>query len=245
MKRGFTLLEVVIALAVLAVSLFVLVDAQGVAVVQTLESRRILVGTWLAQEKMAEVQFRVEKEGFGVSDINEEGDFSTLGADGQFGDGVDLGDDYDDYRWAYTVREVDLQMGDISGSSDQLQAAGFGPSQESMDRAQDNGVETPDLSNFVSADQLTQMLSPYLREVRVVVWWGEDDPPDDAACEDCVELVTHFINPTGQVFSSGGSSDESSSSSGSSGGSTSGGSGASSAGAAGGVKGPVKAGGRK
>ena len=47
------------------------------------------------------------------------------------------------------------------------------------------------------------MLKPYIREVRVLIWWGEE-PEEGADCEDCIELVTHVANPTGEVIAGAG-----------------------------------------
>ena len=71
-----------------------------------------------------------------------------------------------------------------------------------------------------------------------MVWWG-DDPGDEEgqSCENCVELVTHVFNPSGQVVDSSGSSSSDEEGSGSSGGSASGGSNSSSGGGKGGSKG--------
>ena len=46
--------------------------------------------------------------------------------------------------------------------------------------------------------ELTEMLAPFIREVRVVVWWG--DSMDEAEERgDQVVLTGHVINPTGVV----------------------------------------------
>ncbi|MFZ5481025.1 MAG: hypothetical protein ACOZNI_29960, partial [Myxococcota bacterium] len=125
-----------------------------------------------------------------------------------FGEDVDFGDAFEEYKWAYTIREVDLQIGDMSGLADQLGAAGYGPSEEEQAAASDAGQETPetrDLSDMgVSPDMVSDMLKPYIREVRVLVWWGEDEPDLEEGCEDCIELVSHVINPTGVVTPFGG-----------------------------------------
>lgn len=202
-RKGFTLLEVVIALAILAVSLLVLVDAQSGSVLSTVESQKILTGTWLAQEKMAEASLRVEKDGFTSADVDEEGDFADLGASGELGEGVDFGNEFAEYKWAYTIRKVDIQLGDVSGAAEQLEASGYGMTEEEKAAREEAGssAETPDQRDLgdlgFSPDMISDMLRPYIREVRVVVWWSDEEPDLEEGCEQCVELVSHVINPSG------------------------------------------------
>ncbi|MBI4774927.1 MAG: type II secretion system minor pseudopilin GspI [Deltaproteobacteria bacterium] len=55
-SRGFTLLEVMVALAVLAIALTAVVKNQGDAADALGEARLRLRAAWLAQDKMAELQ---------------------------------------------------------------------------------------------------------------------------------------------------------------------------------------------
>lgn len=205
-RRGFTLLEVVIALAILAVSLFVLVDSQATAVLMTVDAEKTLTGTYLAQEKMSEAMLRLEEEGFKEGDIDEEGNFEDFGANDALGEGADFGDSFADYHWAYTIREVDLQVGDITQAAEQLGGAGFGSTDENGES------QAPDQRTLTDAgfqpDMLSEMLRPYIREIRVLVWWGEEEPDLEEGCEACIELVTHVINPSGQIIPSDGSTDD-------------------------------------
>lgn len=211
MRRAFTLLEVIIAIAILAVALLVLVDTQAGAVFQTMDAQRDLVMTQLAQEKMAEVQMRVESEGFSDAEVNEEGTFEDFGINGEYGEGVELNGAFEDYSWAYTVRPVELAMGDMSGAMDQVTAAFGGESADASTEDQASENITSMASSFLTGDSLTDLLSPYIREARVLVWFGKEALNEDG-CQNCVEVTTHFINPSGKVFSSESSSTEESSS---------------------------------
>lgn len=195
MKRAFTVLEVVVALAVLTVSLLVLIDNQATSVLMTSEAERLLVATQLAREKMAEVQLLVETEGFGDQDLEEEGDFRAW-ADAFEGVNV-AADAFEDYRYAWTVREIDLGVvADLAGAAEDI--AGTGYWGEEGSQADFGGA--PDLSALgVQPEMITDMLGKFIREVRVVVWWGENEDEVDQ-----VELVTHVINPSGQVIPGAG-----------------------------------------
>ena len=203
-RTGFTILEILVALGILSVAMMVMVETQGGAVNATLDSDRYLVATTLAQEKLAEAQLRLEREGYSPTDINEEGDFNDFGE--AFG-GVEV--DYSEFKWAYTIRQVDMQLGDIGNSLSTLQEAGLGPppaegSSSPTSSSKFGGDATAgspaDALSGMPTDMLGEMLSPYLREVRVAVWWGPDSEFEDPdGCVSCVQIVTHLINPSGKL----------------------------------------------
>ena len=192
---GFTLLEVVSALAILAVSLFGLVDAEAGAVLMTVEAEKMLTGTYLAQEKISEAMLRLEREGFKDGDIDEEGDFSDFGVSDAMSGGADVGAAFADYKWAYTIREVDIQVGDIAETATELQSSGYGQ----QDGATDTDT-TSAAAAMIPTDMLSDMIKPYIREIRVLVWWGDEEPDLEEGCESCIELVTDVINPSGQII---------------------------------------------
>ncbi len=196
-RAGFTLVEIMVALAILAIAMTVLVETQGGAVLATLESERYLIGTTLAEEKLAEVQFRLEREGFSQSDIDEAGDFSEYAA--SFGGTLNTDDiDFSEYQWAYTIREVDFALGDIQGAMGQMQEEGLVPASESSEGGEAGAGA--DMSSMLPTDQISEMLAPYVREVRVLVWWGPDEEfASEDGCMSCVEITTHLVNPSGQL----------------------------------------------
>ncbi len=195
MRRAFTLLEVVIALAILAVGLTVLVSSQASSVLMTNETDRIRVATLLAQEKMNEALLRLEAEGWGTQDIEEEGNFSDFGEEDFRGDqtgDMDVGDAFEDMHWAYTIREIEMDMPDLSGAVDTLGGSGYFP--EAAEQNAQPSLDESMVSSFLSPDMISSQLSPYIREVRVLVWWGDNEDETDQ-----VELLTHAINPSGQI----------------------------------------------
>ena len=207
-RAGFTLIEIVISLAILAVSLAVLVESEASAVVLTVDAERTLTATTLAEQTLAEVLLQLEIDGISESDQYGEGEYADFGEDGKFGQEADFTGEYDEYSYAWTVRKVDMQLGDASEAISDLQEMGVSPTSESTSEdAMDPGM----LSAFISPEMLNEMLSPWMREVRVVVWWGEPegDLEDELTCENCVELVSHVFNQSGQVIDSDGESVES------------------------------------
>lgn len=199
-RAGFTLLEVMVALGILTISLLVLVDTQGLAVLMTREARLMETGTELADEKMKELMLTLEREGWSSADVEEEGDFEDFGEEEFRGDGlqVDMADELADFHFAYTVRRIELDLptnlGDVAGQLGDANYGSFGTAQE--EGADFGGM--PDMSGFIQPEMLTEYLSDYIREVRVVVWWGDNEDGTDQ-----VELVHHVINPSGAVASAG------------------------------------------
>jgi prepilin-type N-terminal cleavage/methylation domain-containing protein len=203
-RKGFTLLEVVIALGILAVGMTVLLQTQATAVVMTSEAEKVRVGTLLAQEKMAECQLYVEKNGFSTNDVDDDGDFKDFGAEDFRADAgdIDMGDALENYRWAYTIRQIELTMPeDLTGTaSDLLDQGYFGTTAQEQVASSETDTESLDLGDLgLSSDMVTDQLSNYMREVRVMVWWS-DEQDDEGNYLDSVELVTHVINPSGFVI---------------------------------------------
>lgn len=195
-RRGFSLLEVMIALAILTTSLVILVETQSSAVLLTNEAEKTITATDLAQMKLTEALLRVEEEGFGVADVYESGEFDDLGDEVL---DVEYGRELEEFHWEYGISEIDIDsMGDIASAASTAQSVmggGDGAEAASGGAAGSPAMDALGALGF-GPEQITTMLGPYIREVRVRVWWGEDS---DQAEEDGSEIVitTHVINPTG------------------------------------------------
>lgn len=209
-RRGFSLLEVMVALAILVVSLVILVDTQSNAVVMTREAERVITATDLARSKLTEALLYLEEEGFQDDQVHEHGDFDDWGDDLLT---IEIGDELEDFHWEWWITEVDLELaGDIAGMMGGLAGeAGADGALEGLGSLLPGGIPggaagaaadaaqaAGGLGAFLSPDMITDLLAPYVREVRVRVWWGENS---DKAAErgDEVVIVTHQANPRGIV----------------------------------------------
>ncbi len=85
-RRGFTLLEVMIAMAVLAIALVAVFRSQSQSVSMVAESHFLTTASLLAQGKMAEMERKRPEEL-----INDSGDFAT---------------DFADYSWRVEVKDT-------------------------------------------------------------------------------------------------------------------------------------------
>jgi general secretion pathway protein I len=77
--RGFTLLEVMVALAVLALALTATSDVVGGALRNHVRARQVEVATMLARGRLAEAEAKNEEEGFRDFDQRETGTFEEEG----------------------------------------------------------------------------------------------------------------------------------------------------------------------
>lgn len=116
-SRGFTLLEVMIALAILALSLTMLLRSATRSILAGEESHYLTVVTELARHKMSDLEDQLRKDGFAETDQKENGDFSDEG--------------WPQIRWEATIDTVELP------SYDKMMSAGQG---ENNGSGEDNGT---------------------------------------------------------------------------------------------------------
>jgi prepilin-type N-terminal cleavage/methylation domain-containing protein len=196
MRRGFTLIEVTIALSILVMALSILVENQGFAAFMTRDAEKMRTATMLAEEKITEAQLILEFEGWTTRDVNEQGDFDDFGSEDFRGENLrlDMDDKLDEFKWAYTVRKIEVSIPtNVGGMMDNLMGEGYWGDQSENESVQNNQMDLSDIG--ISSDMITDYLSDYIREVRVKVWWNEDYEETG----DYVELLTHVINPSGMV----------------------------------------------
>ncbi len=118
-RRGFTLLEVMVALGVLAVSYTALMQSQSASLRLATVGRQMTVATLLARGKMELIEDKLTREGFPDMDQEEEGTFEEEG--------------YPTFRFRYVVKKVELPLGEAlslllgqQGDADKAKGGGGG-----------------------------------------------------------------------------------------------------------------------
>jgi general secretion pathway protein I len=77
--RGFTLLEVVVALAILGLALMAIYDLNAGAVAMHAYGKKLTVATLLARSKMTDLEQELYDKGFSTDDEEKSGDFTDEG----------------------------------------------------------------------------------------------------------------------------------------------------------------------
>jgi len=81
-RSGFTLLEVVVAMAILGLALLAIFDLNAGAVASHAYVKRITIATQLARAKMTDLEQELYDKGFEVDDVERSGDFAAEGWNG-------------------------------------------------------------------------------------------------------------------------------------------------------------------
>ena len=142
-NQGFTLIEVIIAMAIFTLSFLVLIDSQNITIRNNAKTRRITLATLLAQNKMAE--FILKYQGKSLGEIPEQ-------EDGQF-EG-----EYATYRWEESSRGFNYDLSFL------LELAQGGQEQSEEQQASPLAAYLPKISDFIRKST---------KEITLTVYWKE------------------------------------------------------------------------
>ncbi len=95
-NKGFTLLEIMVAVAILAVSLTAILRFHGDTLMTSARAEKMTIAAMLAQRRMAEVEIQIDKDlkkGEFPEEKSEEDKFD---------------EPYEDYKWRLTIKRVNL-----------------------------------------------------------------------------------------------------------------------------------------
>lgn len=122
--EGFTLIEVMAAVAILAVALTVIAESQQAGMRHVLRAKKMTIATMLAREKMVDLEDELFEEGFSEFNKEEEGKFED----------VRLGKLGEHFSWKLKIEKIELPtsldpnaMSDaITGGDEAAEASGIG-----------------------------------------------------------------------------------------------------------------------
>jgi general secretion pathway protein I len=191
--RGFTLLETVVALAILALALMAIFDINSGAVSNHAYAKKLTVATLLARSKMTDLEQKLYDEGFSNDDDEESGDFSQEG--------------WDNFKWRAKIIAPQTdgvspeqligaifnlpigEGGDMGGLAAMFGGGGGkdgkgGPSQTTSNpmAGAAMGMAQPMFT------QMVQQITQTVREVHLTVYWKE------GAHVESLDLVTHVVS---------------------------------------------------
>lgn len=175
-RGGFTLLEVMVALAILAGALLAISDVVSGALRNHVRARDLEVATLLARGKMAELEDHYEAKGFRATDEAEEGTFEEEG--------------HPEVRWKVevTVPPIDATPENLlrafTGSEEGLQAL-LPAAGESAQAAPFQALLTASLQGVLA--KLGDQLERGVREMKLTVSWP------DGNREESFTVVTHMV----------------------------------------------------
>ena len=171
-EGGFSLLEVMVALAVLGMALVLLVQITTTNVRNTHHAKMVTIATFLGRAKMADLEDVVLREGFVDNDIAEDGDFS--------------GEGRPEFRWETLIQKVQLPP-DLAQQTQEAAS-------EAMDENSMNPMAA--MAGFMGGFMSTLIepirvgLEEAVRRVSVTVFWREPGRPERS-----FEVVTFMTDP--------------------------------------------------
>jgi len=173
-RRGFTLLELVVTIGILAVALASIFDIQGGAVRNHAYARQLTTAVQLARGKMLDVQAQLVKDG--LSDFSKEfsGKFEKEGAP--------------DYWWTAQVIKPEMEVDSnalMEGLSAGLGLGGTDPSGREMP----NPLAGSPVGGLLQAQatQMVETLKSSVREIKLRVYWKAGNS------EESFEVVEHYV----------------------------------------------------
>ena len=193
MKRGFTLLEVMISLAILAVGLVSISSLNGGAVAMHAYGRRATEATMLLRSKMLDIEDDLQKKGFSDFDDERHGDFTDENPSS-------------DYAWSAEILKPDVQLDPaqllnaVSGGATPGggQPAPSGQPQPAQGVTAASSLTSGPLSGMMQnqAKTFVETLKKSVREIRLTVSWPEGKGRGSVGASQIVVILPESVGQT-------------------------------------------------
>jgi general secretion pathway protein I len=170
-QSGFTLLEVMVAIAILSISLVVLLSIVTNNIRATNHAKMTTAATLLARTKMVDIEDQILDQGFSETTETAAGTFKELG--------------YPQFDWATTIERIDLP-------ADMGQQARDKSTQDTMDAKDPMSMVTGLMGGMMSSfiEPVRIGLQESVRKVTVKVIWDEHGRRNQS-----FEVVQYLTDP--------------------------------------------------
>ncbi|HLT29829.1 MAG TPA: prepilin-type N-terminal cleavage/methylation domain-containing protein [Myxococcaceae bacterium] len=196
-QKGFTLLEVMIALAILGMSLMAIFQLNSQAVAMHAYTKRLTVASMLARAKMIDIEQELYDEGFQIDDQELSGGFEEEG--------------WEMFKWRARIIAPEtgdvspeqfmgalfnLPIGDLGGDPLAAFAEMMGGSEGAAEAAGLPPGATPGMSPLAGMagglmqqqfDQMLAQIAQQVREIHLTVSWKDGDQVET------LDVVTHVV----------------------------------------------------
>jgi prepilin-type N-terminal cleavage/methylation domain-containing protein len=171
-SSGFTLLEIMVAIAILSSTLVVLISIVTNNVRSTNHAKMTTSATLLARTKMVDIEDQILDNGFTDNDETAAGSFKDLG--------------YPQFRWETSIERIELPSDLAQRSRDQATT-------QSQDAKDPMSLLTGFMGGMMSSfiEPIRNGLQESVRKVTVRVIWDEHGRPDQN-----FEVVQYLTDPS-------------------------------------------------
>lgn len=201
-RRGFTLLEVMISLAILAVALVAIGNLNGGSVEMHAYSRHATEATLLLRGKMLDVEEELQKTGFSDFTDEKHGDFADENAQG--------------YSWSAEIIKPDVQLdpaqlmnligvgqgksaaqGNLANAATQLAGAlgGAGNALQGLQGGAAAGMLSGPLGGILTTQATTfiETLKKSVREIRLTVSWQDGKQRQEVSASQVIVILPETV----------------------------------------------------
>jgi len=175
-KKAFSLLEVMVALGIIAISISSILSSMAVGASLPHDSKRRMKAVDLSIVKLHEMERKIKKDGFKDQDYEENGQFEEK--------------EFKEYFWVARIKKIEIPD-DIAKLAEML-VGGKGEADENGRTQQRGGA-----SNFIGmlggfVQKLKDVFEESIREIEVEVYWYYGAKEEEN--KEMFILTTHIID---------------------------------------------------
>jgi prepilin-type N-terminal cleavage/methylation domain-containing protein len=179
---GFSLLEMMVAIALLSMGLVILLQVQARSMQLAQQAREMTVATMLARSKSLDCENDLLKKGFSIGDYDQDGNFED--------------DGYPTFYWECHAYKPNMPDPDAGGSPDMGSALGALGAGDTANALQSQGPSNQGMGDVGMSflgpmlSQMSGILGDSIRELVVIVRWGKGDDMQE------MTVTRHVIDKT-------------------------------------------------